>query len=120
MSTSEDEKVVAVYEPKHTQTHADTPARTLLPGPVANLVTYGTSGASLIIKGGTKIATWAIAGSRESTLTSIELARTAVEIILTRAGKDVSDRRAGELGRAEAANILEKSVSYSQNKFTGT
>lgn len=112
MSTSEDEKVVSVYDPNQARSRNDNAARTLLPGPVASLVTYGTSGASLFVKGGTKIASWAIAGSRETTLTSIELARTAVEIILTRAGKDISDRRSGELGRAEAANILEKSVSH--------
>ncbi|KAL9624695.1 MAG: hypothetical protein Q9160_001049 [Pyrenula sp. 1 TL-2023] len=113
MNISKDEKTVAIYDPRRPLAQGESPARTLLPGPVANLITYGTSGASLFIKGGTKIATWAIAGSRETTLTSIELARAAVEIILTRAGKDVSDRRASELGRAEAANILEKSVRTS-------
>ena len=108
--SSENEKTVAVYDSKKSPAAIETQPRTLLPSPLANLITYGTNGASLFIKSGTKIAGWAIAGSRESTLTSIELARAAVEIVLTRAGKDVADRRRTELGRAEAAYILEKSV----------
>ncbi|KAL9108039.1 MAG: hypothetical protein Q9227_007145 [Pyrenula ochraceoflavens] len=111
MSAPEDEKTIAVYDAKGAAGPVEPSPRTLLPAPLASLITYGTNGASLFIKGGTKIAGWAIAGSRESTLTSIELTRAAVEIILTRAGKDVSDRRNTELGRAEAANILEKSIS---------
>lgn len=85
--------------------------RTLLPGAIASLVTTFTQTASFGLRIGTKLGGFAIAGARETTLTSLELTRAAVEAILTRAGKDVSERRANELGRAEAENILERSVS---------
>ena len=84
--------------------------RTLLPGPIASLVTTFTQTASFGLRVGTKVGGFAIAGARETTLTSLELTRAAVEAILTRAGRDVSERRSDELGRAEAESILERSV----------
>src|SRR3984957_20268076 len=84
--------------------------RTLLPGPFAAFVSTITGGSSLSIKVGTSVGGLWIAGAREATLTGLELTRAAVETVLTKAGRDVSQRRNGELGRAEAASILEKSV----------
>jgi hypothetical protein len=86
------------------------PGRTLLPGPIASLVTTFTQTASFGLRVGTKVGGFAIAGARETTLTSLELTRAAVEAILTRAGRDVSERRSDELGRVEAESILERSV----------
>jgi hypothetical protein len=87
-------------------------SRTLLPGPVAALVSTVTGVSSLSIKVGTRVGGLWIAGAREATLTGLELTRAAVEAVLTTAGRDVSQRRNGELGRAEAASILEKSVRF--------
>jgi len=86
------------------------PGRTLLPRPFAALVSTVTGVSSLSIKVGTRVGGLWIAGAREATLTGLELTRAAVEAVLTTAGRDVSQRRSGELGRAEAASILEKSV----------
>ena len=84
--------------------------RTLLPGPFAALVSTVTGVSSLSIKVGSRVGGLWIAGAREATLTGLELTRAAVEAVLTTAGRDVSQRRSGELGRAEAASMLEKSV----------
>jgi hypothetical protein len=86
--------------------------RTLLPGPFAAFVSTITGVSSLSIKVGTSVGGLWIAGAREATLTGLELTRAAVEAVLTTAGRDVSQRRSGELGRAEAASILEKSVRF--------
>jgi hypothetical protein len=86
--------------------------RTLLPGPFAALISTVTGVSSLSIKVGTRVGGLWIAGAREATLTGLELTRAAVEAVLTTAGRDVSQRRSGELGRAEAASILEKSVRF--------
>jgi hypothetical protein len=91
--------------------------RTLLPGPFAALVSAVTGVSSLSIKVGTRVGGLWIAGAREATLTGLELTRAAVETVLTTAGRDVSQRRAGELGRAEAASILEKSVRFLYSLF---
>lgn len=103
-------------EHEHPQTcgynpfQATSPGRTLLPGPIASLVTTFTQTASIGLRVGTKVGGFAIAGARETTLTSLELTRAAVEAILTRAGRDVSERRNDELGRTEAESMLERSV----------
>lgn len=86
---------------------------TLLPKPFAALVSTVTGASSLSIKVGTRVGGLCIAGAREATLTGLELSRAAVEAVLTTAGRDVSQRRSGELGRADAASILEKSVRLS-------
>ena len=86
------------------------PGRTVLPGPIASLVTTFTQTASFGLRIGTKVGGFAIAGARETTLTSLELTRAAVEAILTRAGQDVVERRSDGMGRVEAENILERSV----------
>jgi hypothetical protein len=99
------------YQRSPSQRSTTSPGRTLLPGPIASLVTTFTQTASFGLRVGTKVGGFAIAGARETTLTSLELTRAAVEAVLTRAGRDVSERRSDELGRAEAESILERSVS---------
>jgi hypothetical protein len=94
--------------------------RTLLPGPVAALVSTVTGVSSLSIKVGTSVGGLWIAGAREATLTGLELTRAAVEAVLTTAGRDVSQRRNGELGRAEAASILERSVCSPRSVVTSS
>lgn len=106
-----EEKGVQLYQHDPSQRSVVSSGRTLLPGTIASLVTTFTQTASFGLRVGTKLGGFAIAGARETTLTSLELTRAAVEAILTRAGKDVSERRTDELGRAEAESTLERSVS---------
>ena len=84
--------------------------RTVLPSPFATLFSTFTGVSSLSIKVSTRVTGLCLAGFRELTLTGLEFTRAGVEAVLTTAGRDVSQRSSGELGRAEAASILEKSV----------
>jgi hypothetical protein len=83
---------------------------TLLPAPVASLVSLVTKSSSLYLRIGTFVGGLAIDGARTGTLTGIELSRAVVESILSRAGGDVVARSTGELGKAEAESMLERSV----------
>lgn len=83
----------------------------LLPRPVASLVSLVTQSTSLSLRIGTYFGGVALDGARVTTLTGLELSRTVIEGILTRAGRDVAVRSGGEHGKAEAESILERSVS---------
>lgn len=106
----QEESSLERYQHQPPQGRVASPGRTLLPGPIASLITTFTQTASFSLRVGTKVGGFAIAGARETTLTSLELTRAAVEAILTRAGRDVSERRSDELGRVEAESLLERSV----------
>ena len=84
---------------------------TLLPAPIASLVSVATKSSALYLRLGTFIGGLAINGARVATLTGLELSRAVIEGVLTRAGRDVVGRSTGELGRNEAESLLEKSVS---------
>ncbi|CAG8973224.1 hypothetical protein HYALB_00006393 [Hymenoscyphus albidus] len=92
---------------------------TLLPEPIANVVTLVTRSSSIYIRLGTFIAGLALDGARITTLTSLELSRALVEAILLRSGREVSARSIGEVGRAEAESILDKSVATLHRTITG-
>ena len=83
---------------------------TLLPGPIAAIITTGTGLASFSIRATTKVGGWTLYGFREGTLKSLSVSRSVVEQVLVLAGRDVAARSGGELGRQEAAGILEWSV----------
>lgn len=77
---------------------------TLLPGPVASLVSLLSKSTTVSIRLGSLIGGTALDVARTGTLTGLELGRAAVEGILTRAGRDVNSRRAaggGEDGDVE-------------------
>jgi hypothetical protein len=84
---------------------------TLLPRPVASLISLITQSTSLSLRLGTFFGGAALDGARATTLTSLELSRALVEGILTRAGRDVAIRSGDEHGRAEAETLLERSVT---------
>lgn len=84
--------------------------RTLLPGPAAALVSGVTGITSFYVRAGTKIGGWGLYAGREATLKTLSVGRSVLESVLIAAGRDVSARSNGELGRAEAENILERSV----------
>lgn len=91
------------------------PGATLLPRPIASLVTLFAQSTSLSLRVGSYVGGAAIDSARVTTLTGLELSRAVVEGILTRAGRDVSDRSVGEYGQAEAESLLERSVSITHH-----
>ena len=84
--------------------------RTLLPAPAAAVVSGITGLTSFYVRTGTKVAGWGLYAGREATLKTLSVSRSALEAVLIAAGRDVSSRSNGEIGRAEAENLLEKSV----------
>ncbi|CAG8890380.1 unnamed protein product [Penicillium egyptiacum] len=96
----------------HARTHAHVPTgSTLLPRPVASLISLITQSTSLSLRLGTFFGGAALDGARATTLTSLELSRALVEGILTRAGRDVAIRSGDEHGRTEAESLLERSLA---------
>lgn len=91
---------------------------TLLPGPIANAVSLVARSSSLYLRLGTLIGGLALDGARVTTLTGLELSRAIIESILYRAGKDVSTRSTGDLGRGEADGLLEKSIATLHSTIT--
>jgi hypothetical protein len=91
---------------------------TLLSAPLANVVSLVTRSSSLYLRLGTFIGGLAIDGARVTTLTGLEVSRAVIEAILYRAGKDVSTRATGELGRVEAEGLLEKSLATLHKTIT--
>jgi hypothetical protein len=65
---------------------------------------------SFYVRAGTKIGGWGLYAGREATLKTLSVSRSALETILIAAGRDVATRSNGEIGRAEAENLLERSV----------
>jgi len=87
-----------------------TSGSTLLPSSVASFVSLLTQSSSISLRLGTFIGGLAIDGARITTLTGLELSRAAIEAILTKAGREVATRSLGELGKADAEGLLERSV----------
>lgn len=100
---SDDERREIVLSP-HVQ------GGTLLPGPAAAVVSGIAGITSFYVRAGTKIGGWGLYAGREATLKTLSVSRSALEAVLIAAGRDVSARSNGELGRAEAENLLERSV----------
>lgn len=87
-----------------------TSGSTLLPRPVASLVSLVTQSTSLSLRVGTFFGGVALDGARATTLTGLELGRAVIEGVLTRAGRDVAVRSGDEHGRQEVESLLERSV----------
>ncbi|KAH8597694.1 hypothetical protein B0O99DRAFT_616575 [Bisporella sp. PMI_857] len=110
MEQDEEDKVAA--------TKVTAAGATLLPAPIANVVSLVTRSSSLYLRLGTFIGGLALDGARVTTLTGLELSRAVIEAILYRAGKDVSDRSIGEVGRSEAEGMLERSIATLHSTIT--
>ncbi|EER29881.1 Lipase family protein [Coccidioides posadasii C735 delta SOWgp] len=93
-------------------------AGTLLPRPVASLVTLFAHSTSLSLRVGTFLGGFAIDSFRATTLTGLELSRAVVESILIRAGRDVLSRSSDDYGRAEAESLLERSLATLHSTIT--
>lgn len=84
---------------------------TLFPRPIASAVSGLTGVASFNVRAATKIGGWTVYASREATLKSLSVARSAAEQVLILAGRDVASRTAPDsLGQLEAANALESAI----------
>lgn len=86
------------------------PGPTLLPAPIAKVVSLATRSTSIALRMGTLIGGFGLDAAKVTTLSSLELGRAILEGILGRAGKDVISRSGSDLGRADAENMLEKSL----------
>ncbi|GAW23196.1 hypothetical protein ANO14919_127470 [Xylariales sp. No.14919] len=86
------------------------PAGTLLPGPVANAVSFAARSTSFLLRFSTTIGGYGLGAAKVTTLSSLELGRGILDGILNRAGRDVFVGSPSELARADAESILEKSL----------
>ncbi|DAA76725.1 TPA_exp: putative Lipase [Trichophyton benhamiae CBS 112371] len=91
---------------------------TLLPSPVASLVSLVTQSTSLSLRLWTYLGGFVINSARATTLTGLELSRAVVEGILIRAGRDVVSRSSDEHGRSEAESLLERSLATLHTTIT--
>ncbi|EFQ97187.1 hypothetical protein MGYG_00230 [Nannizzia gypsea CBS 118893] len=91
---------------------------TLLPSPVASLVSLVTQSTSLSLRLWTYLGSFVINSARATTLTGLELSRAVVEGILIRAGRDVVSRSSDEHGRSEAESLLERSLATLHTTIT--
>jgi hypothetical protein len=95
-----------------------TPGRTLLPASLARAVSFATRSTSLAVRVGTFVGSFGLSAAKVTTLSSLELGRGILEGILSRAGRDVVNRSQGELGRADAETLLEKSLENLHRTMT--
>ncbi|OAA53291.1 Lipase, class 3 [Cordyceps fumosorosea ARSEF 2679] len=86
------------------------PGPTLLPGPIASTVSLAARSTSLAIRLGSLVGGYGLDAARFTTLSSLELARGLVEVVLTRAGKDTLDHAKSSLAASDAENVLERSL----------
>ncbi len=91
---------------------------TILPAPVANVVSFTTRSSSAYLRLGTLIGRLALDSGRIATTTSLEVGRTVLERIFFRAGDDIASRSTGEIGRQEAESLLEKSITALHSTIT--
>jgi hypothetical protein len=84
--------------------------RTLLPKPIASMVSLATRSTSFALRLGTVIGGYGLGAAKFTTLSSLELGRGMLEGILSRAGKDALTRSNSDLGKESAESILEKSL----------
>lgn len=87
------------------------PGPTLLPGPLASLVSLFSRSTTVSIRLGSLIGGTALDAARIGTLTGLELGRAAVEGILARAGRDVNSRRAAGGGEEDVEGWTKTGVS---------
>lgn len=86
------------------------PGRTLLPSPIANVISLWSRSTSLALRVGTVIGGYGFGAAKATTLSSLELGRGILEAILHRAGNEAFIRSHSELGRADAETIMERSL----------
>ncbi|CEJ91462.1 hypothetical protein VHEMI07172 [[Torrubiella] hemipterigena] len=80
---------------------------TLLPSPIAHAVSLATRSTSFAIRLGSLVSAYGLDAARFTTLSSLELARGLVEVVLIKAGKDTAT---SAIAAADAESVLEKSL----------
>ncbi|ODA80463.1 hypothetical protein RJ55_03421 [Drechmeria coniospora] len=87
-------------------------SRTLLPAPLARVVSVATRSTSFAIRLGSLASIYGLDAARVTTLSSLELARALVERVLSRAARDALPRAGprSDLAAADAETILERSL----------
>ncbi|KAH7308528.1 hypothetical protein B0I35DRAFT_453795 [Stachybotrys elegans] len=83
---------------------------TLLPSSVAQAVSLATRSTSLAVRLGSLVGCYSLDAARFTTISSLELARGVVEVVLSRAGRDTLVRSHSDLAAAEAETILERTL----------
>lgn len=116
----DDSATAALATTEHLTRHEPAPAKTVLPAPVASLISLVTSTSSLSLKLGGFCGQAAISLARFGTLGSLELGRVVLEGLLFRAGQDVVQTSKGSLGRATAEGLLESAVSLYERGRSGS
>ena len=84
---------------------------TLLPAPVASLVSLLSKSTTVGIRLGTLLGEALLGAAKGSTLTSLELGKAVVEGVLVRAGQDIESRRLRKGEHDYAEGWTEKGVS---------
>ncbi|SPO03745.1 related to lipase [Cephalotrichum gorgonifer] len=87
------------------------PGRTLLPGPIAQVVSFATRSTCFAIRAGSTVSSYGFDVAKIASLSSLELSRTVVEGLLSRTGRHVLGRSKTDLSREEAESILESSLA---------
>ncbi|KAF4508852.1 hypothetical protein G6O67_005183 [Ophiocordyceps sinensis] len=86
------------------------PGPTLLPGPVAQVISLATRSTGLAIRLSSFVSSYGLDAARFTTLSSLELARGMVEVVLSRAARDSLAQSDSQLAAADAETILERSL----------
>ncbi|KAK0665827.1 putative lipase [Cercophora samala] len=97
---------------------ASNPGKTLLPTPVAKVVSFATRSTGLALRMSTVIGGYGFDAAKLTTLSSLELGRSILGGIISRAGKDVISRSGTDLGRSDAETTLERSLENLHRTMT--
>ncbi|KAM0085420.1 hypothetical protein ACKRZS_002325 [Fusarium odoratissimum] len=88
------------------------PGRTLLPSPVAQAVSLATRSTCLAIRLGSRAGSYGLSAAKVTTLSSLELARSMVETVLSQAGRETLSRSQSDMSTVEAESIIERSFEH--------
>ncbi|KAG8406419.1 hypothetical protein J3458_021250 [Metarhizium acridum] len=94
------------------------PGPTLLPSPIAHAVSLATRSTSLAIRVGSLVGCYSLDAARFTTLSSLGLARSLVETVLSTAARDTVSLSQSDLGAAETGTILERSLESLHSAVT--
>ncbi|KND87948.1 Sn1-specific diacylglycerol lipase beta [Tolypocladium ophioglossoides CBS 100239] len=94
------------------------PGPTLLPSPVAHVVSLATRSTGLAIRLGSLVGSYSLDAARVTTLSSLELARGLVEGVLSRAARDTLAQSNSALAAADAETVLERSLERLHYAFS--
>ncbi|KAH6887909.1 hypothetical protein B0T10DRAFT_62280 [Thelonectria olida] len=94
------------------------PGPTLLPTPVAQAVSLATRSTCLAIRLGSAAGYYGLGAARFTTLSSLELARSMVESVLSRAGRETLSRSSSDLATLDAESIIERSLENLHHAMT--